>query len=65
MANSKRKKRFPKRELNMWVKTRSAWNHDEWLVLLTGLRAQGFDEWTDSTAGQEEIGVYIEHKRVS
>ncbi|MFT5126570.1 MAG: hypothetical protein ACI8W8_000165 [Rhodothermales bacterium] len=65
MAKKKRKKRFPKSELNGWVKTRSTWNHDEWLGLLDDLRGQGFDEWTDSSDGQEEIGVYIETKRAN
>jgi hypothetical protein len=65
MAKTKCKKRFPKRELNMWVKTRSAWNHNEWLGLLDNLRGQGFIEWTDSPGGQNEIGLYIENKRAS
>jgi hypothetical protein len=59
----KRKKRFPKKELNSWVKKRSSWNHDEWLALLDELRSQGFEEWTDNTDGQDEIGRYIESKR--
>jgi hypothetical protein len=65
MAKTKRKKRFPKRELNMWVKTRSTWNHNEWLGLLDDLRGQGFEEWTDCPNGQDEIGLYIENKRTS
>lgn len=65
MTKKKRKKRFPKSELNSWVKARSTWNHEEWLGLLDDLRGQGFAEWTDSSDGQEEIGAYIETKRAN
>jgi hypothetical protein len=55
--------RFPKKELNTWLKGRSAWNHDEWLQLLDDLRQAGFSAITDSPEGQNEIGLYLESNR--
>ena len=60
---TKAKKRFPKKELNTWVKSHDEWNHDQWLALLEDLRGQGFEDWTDSSEGQDSIGLYIESKK--
>ncbi|MCH2175992.1 MAG: hypothetical protein MK193_09730 [Lentisphaeria bacterium] len=58
-----KKIRFPKKELNTWVKNKESWSHEEWLCLLELLRTSGFDQWTDNSDGQDAIGLYIESKR--
>lgn len=59
-----KKKRFPKRELNTWLRTNIEWNHEEWLALLEDLNTKGFEQWTSDQKGQEEIGIYLEEKRL-
>ncbi|EKD51071.1 MAG: hypothetical protein ACD_62C00351G0004 [uncultured bacterium] len=65
--NTKKKviERFPRKELNAWLKGRECWDHDEWLDLLDDLRRQGFTKWTESQDGQNEIGSYLEESRVT
>ena len=60
---AKNKKRFPKKELNAWLKVHRTWNHSEWLNLLEYLTKLGFHEWSTSGLGQREIGFYLETKR--
>ena len=55
--------RFPKRELNAWLKKNTSWNHDQWLALLEDLTAKGFTKYTGSQEGQDEIGLYLESNR--
>ena len=62
-AKTKKKVRFPKRELNTWLRTNIEWDHDQWLELLAELNDQGFSDWTSTQEGQEEIGLYLEEKR--
>ena len=57
------KKRFPKKELNAWLREHRSWDHSEWIDLLDNLSNQGFHEWCTSGAGQKEIGFYLETKR--
>jgi hypothetical protein len=64
MAKSK-KKRFPKRELNTWLKNHLSWNHDEWLALLVSLEAEGFEDWTGNQEGIDAIGLYLEEKKAN
>lgn len=63
MAATKRKKRFPKKELNTWVRKRATWSHAEWEALLGELRSEGFEEWTENQEGRDLIGQYLEDKR--
>lgn len=58
-----KKKRFPKKELNTWLKKHSQWNHQEWASLIEDLSTQGFHDWTDIEQGRNEIGFYLETKR--
>ena len=60
-----KKKRFPKRELNTWLRKHLTWNHDEWLELITELKTQGFDELTSTQEGLDAIGLYLETKKAS
>ena len=62
-AKTKKKVRFPKRELNTWLRSNIEWDHDQWLELLAELNDQGFADWTSTQEGQEEIGLYLEEKR--
>ena len=64
-TKTKKKVRFPKRELNGWLRKNTCWNHDEWLSLLAELRESGFEDWTDSEEGQDAIGLYLESKKDS
>ena len=63
IAKSKKKKRFPKRELNTWLRKNSSWNHLDWEQLLSELENQGFEEWTTDQDGRDQIGLYLESNR--
>ena len=39
------KKRFPKKELNAWLRIHRSWDHSEWMDLLDNLSNQDFHEW--------------------
>ena len=56
-------KRFPKKELNAWLRLHKQWNHHDWLSLLDKLTKRGFHQWSVSVAGQKEIGFYLETRR--
>ena len=58
----KGKVRFPKKELNSWLKKNPTWNHVSWTALIEDLADQGFDDWTSSQEGQDSIGLYLETK---
>ena len=58
--SAKIKKRFPKKELNTWLRVKQTWDHIEWLNLLENLTKLGFHEWSSSESGQREIGFYLE-----
>ena len=60
-----KKKRFPKRELNTWLRKHLSWNHEEWLKLIDELKSQGFDELTSTQEGLDAIGLYLETKKAS
>ena len=62
-ATAKRKKRFPKRELNTWLKSNLSWNHEQWLNLISSLETDGFEEWTGDQDGIDAIGLYLETKK--
>ena len=55
--------RFPKRELNAWLRKHLSWDHQEWLDLVTDLRTQGFTNYTESQDGLDSIGLYLETKK--
>ena len=59
----KGKVRFPKRELNTWLKKNSKWNEASWEALITDLTDQGFSDWTSNQEGKDSIGLYIETNR--
>ena len=46
------KNRFPKKELNAWLRVYQTWDHIEWLNLLESLTKLGFYEWSSSELGQ-------------
>ena len=60
---SKKPKRFPKRELNIWLRSNTEWDHQQWLDLISELDKNGFENWTGNQEGLDAIGVYIEDKR--
>ena len=55
--------RFPKSELNSWLRNNNEWSHNEWTALLADLTKNGFGAWSDNQAGQDEIGLYLESHR--
>ena len=59
----KGKVRFPKRELNTWLKKNPAWNEASWTILIADLTDQGFSDWTSTQEGKDSIGLYIETNR--
>ncbi len=59
----KPKKRFPKKELNYWLRRNFTWDHNKWNELLTDLELQGFTEWVGNTAGRDALGLYLETNR--
>ena len=56
-------KRFPKRELNRWLKGRTHWDHNDWENLLKHLCELGFANWTYSKISRDLIGDYLEKNR--
>ena len=60
---AKIKNRFPKKELNAWLRVHQTWDHIEWLNLLENLTKLGFHEWSTSGLEQREIGFYLDTKR--
>jgi hypothetical protein len=58
-------KRFPKKELNTWLKNHMSWDHQQWLDLVKSLDAQGFEEWTANQEGLDAIGLYLETKKAN
>ena len=60
---TKIKKRFPKKELNSWLREHRSWDHSEWTDLIQNLLNQGFHELCASISGQIDIGFYLETKR--
>jgi hypothetical protein len=54
---------FPEKELQAWLKGRTAWNHEDWLNLLKILRQKGFGKWTDNEEGRTKLGQFLEAER--
>jgi len=57
------KPELPTKELTAWLKGRNAWNHNEWVALLTELRTKGYSALTDTQEGQDAIGKFLEANR--
>ena len=61
---SKKKIRFPKRELNSWLRSHYSWGESEWQDLLQELNHTGFGEWVGNPQGRDQVGLYLEtHRR--
>ena len=60
---AKKPTRFPKRELNAWLRKHLSWDHQQWLDLITDLKKQGFTNFTESQEGLDAIGLYLETKK--
>ena len=61
---SKKKIRFPKRELNSWLRSHHSWGESEWQELLQELNHTGFGEWVGNPEGRDQVGLYLEtHRR--
>ena len=61
---SKKKIRFPKRELNSWLRSHHSWGESEWQELLQELNQTGFGEWVGHPEGLDQVGLYLEtHRR--
>ena len=60
----KPKKRFPKKELNYWLRRNYTWNHAQWNELLHNLDEQGFTEWVSHASGRDALGLYLETNRL-
>ena len=55
--------RFPKRELNAWLRKNLSWDHSQWLGLIKDLKTQGFTKFTETQEGLDAIGLYLETKK--
>ena len=55
---AKIKIRFPKKELNAWLRVHQTWDYIEWLNLLENLTKLGFHEWSTSRLAQREIRFF-------
>ncbi len=62
-ATKKKPTRFPKRELNAWLRKHLSWDHQQWLDLISDLKKQGFTNFTESQDGLDAIGLYLETKK--
>ena len=61
---SKKKIRFPKRELNSWLRKNSTWDDHECKDLIEELNQFGFEEWVGSHEARNQVGLYLEtHRR--
>ena len=61
---SKKKIRFPKRELNSWLRKHSTWDDQEWKDLIEELNQSGFEAWVGSPEVRDQVGLYLEtHRR--
>ena len=54
---------FPEKELREWLKNRTFWNHDDWLMLLKMLEEKGYSQWTSSEEGRTRLGHFLESER--
>ena len=63
IMNQKINKRFPKKELNAWLRLHKQLNNHNWLSLLDKLTKRRFHQWIVSVAGQKKIGFYLGTKR--
>ena len=52
--------RFPKKELNDWLKKNASWDHTAWEALIADLEKAGFTKWIATEEGKNEIGLYLE-----
>ena len=52
----KPKKRFPKKELNYWLRRNFTWDHNKWSELLNDLEQQGFTEWVSHATRRDALG---------
>ena len=57
------KNRFPKKELNTWLRKNSSWDHSKWLELINELETLGFSTWTSNSEGVNSIGLYLESNK--
>ena len=55
--------RFPKRELNAWLRKHLSWDHQQWLSLVSELKSMGFTNFTETQEGLDAIGLYLETKK--
>ena len=61
---SKTKILFPKRELNIWLRSHHSLGEREWQELLQELNHTGFGEWVGNPVGRDQVGLYLEtHRR--
>ena len=58
-------KRFPKKELNAWLRLHKQWNHHDWLSMLDKFTKLGFHQSNVSVSGQKDIAFYLEVNRLS
>ena len=58
-----KKPRFPRRELNTWLRKNTEWSDNEWQTLLTDLTEAGFGCYTENQEGRDSIGLYLETNR--
>ena len=64
MMTNKKKIRFPKRELNSWLRKHSTWDDQEWRDLIEELNQSGFEAWVGSPEARNQVGLYLEtHRR--
>jgi hypothetical protein len=63
MMTSKKKIRFPKRELNSWLRKHSTWDDQEWKDLIEELNQSGFETWVGSPEARNQVGLYLETNR--
>ena len=58
-----KKPRFPRRELNTWLRKNKGWSEQEWQALLADLTEAGFGYYTENQEGRDSIGLYLETNR--
>ena len=62
-APAKTTRKFPKKELNAFLRKNTEWDHNMWTGLLSELEEIGFGFLTETEEGRDAIGLYLETNR--
>ena len=62
--NIRKNIRFPKKELNSWLRINKIWNDQEWEELLAELNHSGFEAWIWNQEKRYQVGLFLKTHRL-